>query len=47
VLQKNSSLSNLAGWTAVAGPYNIVGGDYQLTVAPATGVEFYRLVVTP
>jgi hypothetical protein len=47
VLQKNSALNNAAGWTTIAGPYNIVGVDYQVTVAPATGAAFYRLVVTP
>ena len=47
VLQKNSGLSNASGWTTIAGPYSIVGASYQVTVAPATGVAFYRLVVTP
>jgi hypothetical protein len=40
-------VNNPAGWTTVAGPYNIVGTDYQLAVMPATGSEFYRLVLTP
>jgi hypothetical protein len=47
VLQKNSSVGNPAGWTTIAGPYPIVGANYQLSVAPPPGVEFYRLVVSP
>jgi hypothetical protein len=46
-LQQNSNLSNPGGWTTIAGPYSIVAGQYQVTVTPATGVQFYRLVVAP
>jgi hypothetical protein len=50
-LQKNSSLTNPAGWTTIAGPYTTVSGplydEYRVHVTPATGVEFYRLLVGP
>jgi hypothetical protein len=50
-LQKNSSLTNPAGWTTIAGPYTTVSGPlydkYRVHVTPATGVEFYRLLVGP
>jgi hypothetical protein len=46
-LQQNSNLSNPGGWTTIAGPYSIASGQYQVTVTPATGVQFYRLVVAP
>jgi hypothetical protein len=49
-LQKNSSVANPAGWTTIAGPHTTVSGQlydqYQVHVTPATGTEFYRLVVT-
>jgi hypothetical protein len=47
VLQSNASLNNSAGWTTIPGPYTIVGSTYRLTLATTTGVQFYRLVVTP
>jgi hypothetical protein len=51
VLQKNSTLTNPAGWTTVAGPYTTVSGPqynlYQVDVSPATGTAFYRLTSSP
>jgi len=46
-LQKNSSLTNHLGWTNIPPPYTIVGQKFQTTVTPATGIQFYRLLVTP
>lgn len=44
-LQKSSSLSS-PNWTAVPGPYTIVGSNYQMTIASPVGNAFYRLVVS-
>ena len=50
-LQQNSSVNNPLGWTDLPGPYTTVSAQpydqYQVHVTPATGTEFYRLVLTP
>jgi hypothetical protein len=46
-LESNSSLNNPAGWSIIPGPYSSVGSNFQRTVSPATGTQFYRLVLTP
>jgi hypothetical protein len=50
-LQQNSNLANSAGWTTIPGPYTTVSAQpynqYQVHVTPATGTEFYRLMVAP
>jgi hypothetical protein len=45
VLQHNSGLTS-AGWSTINGPYNIVGSNFQVTITPATGTQFYRLNVS-
>jgi hypothetical protein len=44
VLEQSSSLS-APNWTALPGPYNLVGGHYQAVVPSAAGNQFFRLVV--
>jgi Immunoglobulin I-set domain/Immunoglobulin domain/Legume lectin domain len=46
-LQKSSNLSSSGDWTTVAGPYTVVGTQFQQTISSPTGSEFYRLVMVP
>jgi hypothetical protein len=46
-LQESTTL-NAKFWTALPGPYTVVGNTYQYTVSPLSGAEeYFRLVVTP
>jgi hypothetical protein len=43
-LQGKPSLT-AGSWADIAAPVNVVGGQNQVVVSPATGIEFYRLVL--
>jgi hypothetical protein len=42
-LQRNASLSNPAGWTAVSPAPGVVGGEYVATVTATNAQQFFRL----
>jgi len=45
-LQSNTSVDSPGTWLPVTAPISVVGGQNQVTVSSATGIKFYRLVMT-
>jgi len=44
VLQSRASLTS-GSWGTVTAPVNLVGNEYQVTISPLTGGNYYRLVL--